>query len=121
METRLATLQSPIPETPLHCVNEECSRVPQCFTNYQPHFALSPQRQDLDRILVGEHLGWYVEAAPGNDLNPELGLLDKKFYYRVRALSPFTELVEFTIACKEMKFHWILLGACDRSEGSIVF
>jgi hypothetical protein len=32
---------------------------------------------------VGSHMGWYVEAAVSNDLNPELGMLDKKFYYRV--------------------------------------
>lgn len=56
--------------------------MPQCYTDYLPNYN-APHL--LKSVIVGDHLGWYAEAALANDHNPELGLLDKKHYYKVRA------------------------------------
>lgn len=57
--------------------------MPQCYTDYLPNY--NPAHL-LSNIIVGTHLGWYKEGVVMNDLGPEFGLLDKKYYYKVHLL-----------------------------------
>ena len=91
----LHTLQVPVPSTPMHCTMEECPSpslsLPQCYTNYEPNYSVQGSSQ-LGAIRVGDTLGWYEEAAVANDAHPELGLLDKKYYYKVHTILYYTTL-----------------------------
>jgi hypothetical protein len=80
VQANLRALQVPVPPEPLYCSPQECGAMPRCFTNYQPNHSAD---RHLRSVLVGAHMGWYEESALANDLHPELGLLDKKFYYKV--------------------------------------
>ena len=87
IKSKLRELQVPIPTQPLYCSLEEClTSPPKCYTNNQPNY--NPLSQ-LSEILVGGHMGWYQEPALVNDLHPELGLHDKKFYFKVALFSNF--------------------------------
>jgi len=81
VRAQLVVLQTPVPSEPLHCATEECAALPQCYTDFLPNY--NPTHL-LSSIVVGTHMGWYQEAANMNDLGPEFGILDKKFYFKVR-------------------------------------
>jgi hypothetical protein len=81
-EQELRKLQVPIPETPGHCASWECQHVPQCFSDFGPHYGTSSMSLASAVIGATDH-HWARSELVYLPNMEEYGYRDNKYYLTV--------------------------------------